>query len=90
MIKTEKNEVIIESLRLKQTKLMLKSLSRDLTDKTEIIEVPYGTKSWRIVREVATFDGNYKERFITIDLQLFFGLWVGYETGFDILVFWKP
>ena len=68
---------------------LLLVLSTFLTSKTEIRKIPVGHGKWKLVKMTEDDDSVvlYEK---TVDLILFFGLYVGYCAEMDILVFWNP
>ena len=70
------------------TKLLLKLLSAGLSTKTKIMTVPVGTMVWRF--EVKRSYLSYGYETIQVPLYRFFGMYVGYNVEFDILVCWTP
>ena len=88
MIAKDMDKIVTEILS-EDTKKMLMNLNRYLTDKTECINVPDGTKNWKLAKRLSNGNGDYTETIVIIKLVPFFGLMVGYNRELDVLVFWK-
>lgn len=79
---------LVKELTFREVKELLVDLAIHFSDKTEIISVPVGTKTW-IAEKFDEDRRLYPPKSIHIQLVHFFGMYVGYNSELDLLVMWK-